>query len=275
MKTPHSLEINGEAIRLKREARGWTPADLASRACLSVKQIKQLEEGGISSFYSESVKATSARRVAELLGVDWTEVFIMPEVAGEEVAVANLTPAPAHQNLSEVSELLQSPNTMNVVEEDEDPHRSRNWLIAMAVILAIAAVVLFKPSSQDVSSAQAPVSTSLPAELAASQASEAASGVLMSASEASLPVAAAASAASAASQAAAPSVVASASMGASVAAAKPVAAASAHALVASAVAVPAKPASAPVVKPAALSASMPVVKPAAVNTSSTAASASH
>jgi hypothetical protein len=239
---------------------------------LSVKQIKQLEEGGISSFYSESVKATTAKRVAELLGVDWTEVFIMPEVAGEEVAVANLTPAPAHQNLSEVSELLQSPNTMNVVEEDEDPNRSRNWLIAMAVILAIAAVVLFKPSSQDVSNAQVSASASLPAELTASQASEAASGISLGASESSLP---SVTASSAASQAAVSPALVPASMAASVAVAKPVVAASANASMAGAALAPAKPASATVVKSAAVGASTPVAKPAAVNASSAASTASH
>jgi hypothetical protein len=42
---------------------------------MSVKQIRQLEEGGSSSFYSESVKLTSAKKVGGILGLTPDEVF--------------------------------------------------------------------------------------------------------------------------------------------------------------------------------------------------------
>ena len=67
--------INGELLRLKRESMGWLVGDLATRACMSVKQIRQLEEGGSSSFYSESVKLTSAKKVGTILGLSPDEVF--------------------------------------------------------------------------------------------------------------------------------------------------------------------------------------------------------
>jgi cytoskeleton protein RodZ len=67
--------INGELLRLRREARGWVLGDLATRACMSVKQIRQLEEGGLSSFYSVAVKITSAKKVGALLGLSAEEVF--------------------------------------------------------------------------------------------------------------------------------------------------------------------------------------------------------
>lgn len=67
--------INGELLRLKRESMGWLVGDLATRACMSVKQIRQLEEGGSSSFYSESVKLTSAKKVGGILGLTPDEVF--------------------------------------------------------------------------------------------------------------------------------------------------------------------------------------------------------
>ncbi len=67
--------INGELLRLKRESLGWLVGDLATRACMSVKQIRQLEEGGSSSFYSESVKLTSAKKVGGILGLTPDEVF--------------------------------------------------------------------------------------------------------------------------------------------------------------------------------------------------------
>lgn len=70
--------INGELLRLKRESLGWLVSDLATRACMSTKQIRQLEEGGASSFYSESVKLTSAKKVGAILGLSADEVFGVP-----------------------------------------------------------------------------------------------------------------------------------------------------------------------------------------------------
>ena len=67
--------INGALLRLRREARGWVQTDVATRACMSVKQIKQLEEGGLSAFYSEAVKVTAAKKVGALLGLTADEVF--------------------------------------------------------------------------------------------------------------------------------------------------------------------------------------------------------
>ena len=76
--------INGKLLRLKREERGWVVGDMATRACMSVKQIRQLEEGGSSSFYSESVKLTSAKKVGAILGLTPDEVFGMPAKALSE-----------------------------------------------------------------------------------------------------------------------------------------------------------------------------------------------
>lgn len=76
--SPDELFINGDLLRLRREARGWVLNDMATRACMSVKQIRQLEEGGISSFYSVSVKITAAKKVGALLGLSAEEVLAQP-----------------------------------------------------------------------------------------------------------------------------------------------------------------------------------------------------
>ena len=65
--------IDGDLLRKQREIRGWTMNDMAIRACLSVKQIRQLEEGGSESFYSSAVKWTAAKKVASLLGISITQ----------------------------------------------------------------------------------------------------------------------------------------------------------------------------------------------------------
>ena len=81
--TQEHASINGALLRLRREARGWVQSDVATRACMSVKQIRQLEDGGLSAFYSEAVKVTAAKKVGHLLGLTEDEVFShgQPEVA--------------------------------------------------------------------------------------------------------------------------------------------------------------------------------------------------
>ncbi|MFM7698094.1 MAG: helix-turn-helix domain-containing protein [Limnohabitans sp.] len=75
-------QIDGQSVRRKRESLGLAIPDLATTACLSTKQIKQIEEGGMTAFYSESVKITAARKVAGLLGMTEAQLFgqVMPEV---------------------------------------------------------------------------------------------------------------------------------------------------------------------------------------------------
>ena len=93
--------INGELIRLTRESRGWALGDLATRSCMSVRQIRQLEEGGTSSFYSLGVKVTAAKRVATLLGLTPEQVFASPAV--EVQAEPELPPVPAPSVATPVS----------------------------------------------------------------------------------------------------------------------------------------------------------------------------
>lgn len=68
-------QIDGNAVRLRRESQGWALSDLATRACLSVKQVRQIEEGGMTAFYSETVKLTAARKLANLLDMTEGQLF--------------------------------------------------------------------------------------------------------------------------------------------------------------------------------------------------------
>ena len=68
-------QIDGNAVRLQRESQGWALSDLATRACLSVKQVRQIEEGGMTAFYSETVKLTAARKIAALLHMSDKQLF--------------------------------------------------------------------------------------------------------------------------------------------------------------------------------------------------------
>jgi len=92
----HTPQINGALLRMRREELGWALADLATRACLSNKQVKQIEEGGTSSFYSDTVKMTAAKKIGGILGLPEQSVFVVeePEVVLEEVITQEETPSP-------------------------------------------------------------------------------------------------------------------------------------------------------------------------------------
>ncbi len=91
-------QIDGSVVRLRREAQGWAINDIAARACLSVKQIRQIEEGGLSSFYSENVKLTAAKKVAALLQLSEAQLFgqvpLYPPPAEEESFLFNSNTEP-------------------------------------------------------------------------------------------------------------------------------------------------------------------------------------
>ena len=60
-------ENDAEILKTLREAAGLDVAQLAAMANLSAGQVRQLEEGGDSYFYSPQIKAQSMRRVLRLL----------------------------------------------------------------------------------------------------------------------------------------------------------------------------------------------------------------
>ncbi len=62
--------VRGELLREWRESQKIDVHALASNANLSVAQIRQLESGGVSLFYTPSIKESAARKVATLLGGD-------------------------------------------------------------------------------------------------------------------------------------------------------------------------------------------------------------
>ena len=88
-------DINGSLLKIKRESLGWTLADMAARACLSTKQVRQLEEGGDNSFYSHAIKLTVAKKIATILSISEDELFYrsslpVPAIEQEDALEAHL-----------------------------------------------------------------------------------------------------------------------------------------------------------------------------------------
>ncbi|MBU3581381.1 hypothetical protein ICN19_05070 [Polynucleobacter sp. AP-Capit-er-40B-B4] len=68
-------EIRKEAFTKARESLGLSAKDLSGMACLSTRQIEQIENGESSSFYGAQVKFTAAKKVAGLLKLTPEEAF--------------------------------------------------------------------------------------------------------------------------------------------------------------------------------------------------------
>ena len=99
-KTPKLPEIRKEAFTKARGRLGLSTKDLGGLACLSVRQIEQIENGEMSSFYGLQVKFTAAKKVANLLGLSDEEAFDYglkptPDIEIEKVEIESATEAPA------------------------------------------------------------------------------------------------------------------------------------------------------------------------------------
>ena len=205
------IYINGELLRLRRETRGWALSDLATRACMSVKQIRQLEEGGLNSFYSQAVKLTAAKKVGALLGLSAEEVFAQVSEAKVEVEATAIEESPHHEEsavddktaaevepkASLAEEKAVDSSLVHVEPEEIEKNevavdapvkpKTSLWVIAGLFAAALAVAAYMQPKEEPVaelapplqvvpSEADAPASAS---EVSASSASSASSSELV------------------------------------------------------------------------------------------------
>lgn len=170
------LLINGDLLRLRREARGWALNDMATRACMSTKQIRQLEEGGMSSFYSEAVKVTAAKKVGALLGLSADEVFVQEAIASVDLAVqaaevSIAEPEVAHP-VGSVSEPSVVEATIDVASESSVPSSAPSvsvaedtkpktslWIIAGLFAAALAVAAYLQPQDEPIVEPAPPLQT--------------------------------------------------------------------------------------------------------------------
>jgi transcriptional regulator with XRE-family HTH domain len=88
-------DILGPALKAAREARRYERSELASLCCLSAKMILELEEGGMSSFYSYPLKINAAKRVGNLLNLAESDYLNYPRApivsaeGNEDVSLAS------------------------------------------------------------------------------------------------------------------------------------------------------------------------------------------
>ena len=126
-------EIRKEAFIKAREKLSLSSKELAGMACLSTRQIEQIENGETSSFYSAQIKATAAKKVANLLKLSDEEAFDFGATAPETssalqlpIAEVKLTDTPksngAKKESSKKAEVkIDAVQTQEQVQESELP----------------------------------------------------------------------------------------------------------------------------------------------------------
>jgi transcriptional regulator with XRE-family HTH domain len=126
-------EIRKEAFTKARESLGLSTKDLSGMACLSVRQIEQIENGESSSFYSDQVKFTAAKKVAGLLKLTPEDAFDFSSVTQPVKAVVveeklqEETKAFAVEKKAkpeEVEELREAMEDVSVLSTEQQPQKS-------------------------------------------------------------------------------------------------------------------------------------------------------
>lgn len=92
-----SGDPKGRILRQLRLQQGIDPSSLATQACMSLSQLYELENGGHSRFYSDSLRRQAGRRVARLLGADWDALSMDQDLAVQGVSNVVHLPRPAQQ----------------------------------------------------------------------------------------------------------------------------------------------------------------------------------
>ena len=69
-----TFDMKGQVLRQLRLTQNLDPALLATEACISVAQLYEIEKGVDSLFYSDNLRQQAARRIAQLLGIDWDQI---------------------------------------------------------------------------------------------------------------------------------------------------------------------------------------------------------
>lgn len=133
-------EIRKEAFTKARESLDLSTKDLSGMACLSVRQIEQIENGETSSFYGDQVKFTAAKKVAGLLKLAPEEAFVFSGVAQPvkasdvEEKLQGETKASAEENKAKTESAKEEKETAPAATAKQKPQKSNVNKITDSVV---------------------------------------------------------------------------------------------------------------------------------------------
>jgi DNA-binding XRE family transcriptional regulator len=126
MASKHSAPlIRTEAFIAAREKCALSVEALAQMACLSKKQIQQIENGQSTTFYSPAVKLTAAKKVAKLIQLDEKDAFDfgpqaeLPLVQAADVTQTELTNAQQEAPVDAEKEVLKKEGAQSSAGESK------------------------------------------------------------------------------------------------------------------------------------------------------------
>ena len=182
-------EIRKEAFSKARESLGLSTKDLAGMACLSVRQIQQIENGESNSFYGAQIKVTAAKKVAALLKLKEEDAFdfgdSVPEkkIDPESVLVENQSSrvasgvsaekniAHAKSNQTKPLDTMKEKVVLSSTSSSQEKYPQKKLFILLGIALALVFSIvnlrpLFfpEPVKQEIAVVEEPVPASPPAE---------------------------------------------------------------------------------------------------------------
>ena len=146
-------EIRKEAFTKARESLGLSTKDLSGMACLSVRQIEQIENGGMTSFYGPQIKFVAAKKVAALLKLKEEDAFDFGKNAPPEKIVQPVaeevekTPAPKEQSKPQHED--ETPKAIIISTEPVIPYQASKAVAQSnpqkrpIILLGVAAALAF------------------------------------------------------------------------------------------------------------------------------------
>jgi transcriptional regulator with XRE-family HTH domain len=108
-------EIRKEAFIKARESLGLSTQELAAKACLSNRQIEQIENGEIAYFYGVQIKYTAAKKVAGILQLTEEQAFDLAPPAPLTKAAALVEETPIVAATQKVKE--EAPKVVKPIEQ--------------------------------------------------------------------------------------------------------------------------------------------------------------
>jgi cytoskeleton protein RodZ len=147
------------ALRLAREARGWTIDDVARRCLLSDLQIIGLERDDFRAFYGHSYAVQAAIRCSALLAVDRN----LPGFPGTAADLPAAQAPAAAIPVDSVAEPGQRPSPRHETGHGTGPGARQVWL-ALAGVVAVLAMGWWLHSRQDVAEVELPLVAASEAE---------------------------------------------------------------------------------------------------------------
>jgi transcriptional regulator with XRE-family HTH domain len=121
-------EIRKEAFIKAREGLGLSTKELSGMACLSVRQIQQIENGETNTFYSPQVKVTAAKKVARLLKLNIEDAFDFGEQASPVKNIPEKSVEQATENLEKSSAPEKTPKPQQDKEAPKEAIKIPNPL---------------------------------------------------------------------------------------------------------------------------------------------------